>query len=275
MRVLRWMMMAAVAFGWAIGAEAGVVAYFPMNEPNWTGPAPQVGDTSGNGHSGTVVGGANTVASSLFGQVGNFNGSGQYVDVGGTGSISGARTVVAWVDVVANSQSLGQPILVGGSSGAGDFFGISGTGGENSGLPQYELYIDHWNTAAYHSGVSITPGQWTQVAFTFDGASTFTFYINGQSAGTYTNSNGLYSYNINSYTIAGNTIGGTTTAGSFDGQMSQLSLYNTALTGAQIQSLYVQALAPEPGGLLLMGAGLAGTVVLARSRRRPVSPSQP
>ena len=64
-------------------------AEFPMNEVSWTGPAPQVVDSTGNGHDGTAVGGANTVADSTFGRVGSFDGSGQYVTVGGSGSIAG------------------------------------------------------------------------------------------------------------------------------------------------------------------------------------------
>ena len=96
--------------------EAGLVASFPMNEASWLGTAPQVIDTSGNGHNGTAFGGANTVADSTFGRVGSFDGSGQYIAIGGTGTSQGARTFVAWVDPQANSLSMGQPILTGGAT---------------------------------------------------------------------------------------------------------------------------------------------------------------
>ena len=85
---------------------------------------------------------------------------------------------VAWVDVQANSLFYGQPIIMGGSSEQGDFFGIAGTGGENSGVHQYDLYIDHWGTVAYRSDIAVIPNQWNQVAMTYDGAETVSFYIN-------------------------------------------------------------------------------------------------
>jgi methionine-rich copper-binding protein CopC len=213
------------------------IADFPMNEPNWIGPPPQVVDWTGNGHDGTAVGGANTVPDPTFGQVGSFNGNGQYVSVGGSYNVQGARTIVAWVDPQANSLSLGLPIITGGSVGQGDFFGIAGTGGENGTVPQYSLYVDHWGTPAYASTALVTPGVWNFVAMTYDGASTVSFYINGAFAGSVT-SNGLYNYNINTYDIAGSTIDGTTTEGSYEGLMGGVGIYNQQLTAAQIVSLY-------------------------------------
>src|SRR5262249_9937826 len=76
----------------------GLIAYYPMNEANWSGPD-SVTDATGNGHNGTPVGGATTVPDSQFGRVGSFDGKGQYVTVGGSGVITGARSVVAWVYV--------------------------------------------------------------------------------------------------------------------------------------------------------------------------------
>ena len=78
--------------------------------------------------------------------------------------------------------------------------------GENNGIPQYHLYLDHYGIGTYDSSAAITPGKWTFVAMTYDGADTLNFYINGQAAGTV--SGQLYNYNINTYTIAGNLIGG-------------------------------------------------------------------
>jgi Concanavalin A-like lectin/glucanases superfamily len=256
-------------------AEAGLVASFPMNEASWLGAAPQVIDTSGNGHNGTVFGGANTVADSMFGRVGSFDGSGQYIAIGGTGSSSGARTFTAWVDPQANSLSQGQPILVGGATGAGDFFGIGGTGGENNGIPQYHLYLDHYGIGTYDSNAAITPGKWTFVAMTYDGANTLDFYINGQAAGAV--SGQLFNYNINTYTIAGNLIGGNTTVGSFNGLMNGVSIYNTALSSSQILGIYQSSAVPEPSSLLMVSIScVAGWIGHSwkkrRSARSPIRP---
>ena len=219
-----------------------MIAKYPMNEASWSGPAPQVADATGNGHNGTAIGGATTVSDPEFGQVGSFNGNGQYVAAAGTYSMSGARSITAWVDPTSNQNQLGMPIVTGGAPGAGDFFGISGTGGENSYLPQYELYVDHSNSAAYHSTSSVAPNTWNQVVMTYNGAGTIAFYINGQSAGFATlasgNSWSLYSYDFSSYVIGGNTIGGTTTQESFEGLMRNVEFYNYALGAGQVASLY-------------------------------------
>ncbi|MGA2253351.1 MAG: autotransporter-associated beta strand repeat-containing protein [Thermoguttaceae bacterium] len=228
------------------GAKAQImVADYPMNEPGWGGPAPQVIDATGNGHSGTAIGGATTAADPVFEQAGSFNGNGQYVTVGGSYSMSGARSITAWVDPASNQNYLGLPIVTGGSSTAGDFFGISGAGGENSNLPQYELYVDHWNYSAYHSNSFVTPGAWNQVVMTYDGNGNVAFYINGQSAGS--NSGNLYSYDFSSYVIGGNTIGGTTTQQSFQGLMHNVEIYDYAMSAGQVASLYgSESPGPQP-----------------------------
>ena len=234
---------------------------YPMNETNWSGTAPQVNDSTGNGHNGAAAGGANTVSDLHFVKVGGFNGSGQYVTVAGPSySMSGARTIVAWVNPAANSDSLGQPIVVGGSSGAADLFGISGTGGENSGIPQYELFVDDWNSAAYYSTSSITAGQWNFVAMTYDGSGTIHFYINGADAGFGSQGSGpftLYTYDIDSYVVGGtgaNTGGQTTMNGSLNGLMADVGIYATELSADQIAALYLATYPTNnapPAGLTL------------------------
>ena len=254
-------------------ARADIIptAFFTMNEASWTGAAPQVADATGNGHNGTAIAGANTVQDSRFGQVGSFDGNGQYVEVGGSGSMTGARSIVAWVNVPAFSGPgglpSGMPILTGGASNAGDFFGVAANTYEFSseGVPQYSLYIDHWGTPFYSSDSVLTPGQWTQVAMTYDGSDTVDFYLNGAAAGSVTSA-GLYNYNIDTYTIGGNVIGGTTTQGSMAGLMRDVSIYNQQLSANQISSLYASE-APEPATLTLLGSALLGLGVFYLRRR--------
>jgi MSHA biogenesis protein MshQ len=250
-------------------ARAALIVSYPMNEANWSGSAPQVTDISGNSNNGTVVGGANTISDGMFGLAGSFSGNGQYVKVGGSLNIQGARSIVAWVNPQANSLSNGLPIITGGVAGTGDFFGVAGTGGENSGVLHYALYVDHWNYTAYRSSTLVTPNQWNFVAMTYDGANTVNFYINGAPAGSIT-SNGLYNYGLSTYTIGGNAITGSTTVGSFAGQLHDVQIYNNTLSASDVHDLYLAAI-PEPssGILLLLGGAIGGLILLRRRSNRP------
>ncbi|HEV3447989.1 MAG TPA: LamG-like jellyroll fold domain-containing protein [Gemmataceae bacterium] len=169
-----------------------------------------------------------------MGQAFSLNGAGQYVAVTGSATVSGPRTVEAWVKSDPNT-GFGLPIITFGPSGQGDFFGIAGTTG-NAAVGQYKLYVDHWGGPhAYASTVTVNPGTWNHVALTYDGAS-LRFYVNGQPAGAALA--GLYDYPIDETTIGGNVIGGTTTKPSFSGQIDELSLYNRPLSDAEILSIY-------------------------------------
>jgi hypothetical protein len=185
-----------------------------------------------------------------------------------------ARTITAWVNIPVNNNlnddTLGQPIAVGGFSGNGDFFGVGGTGGENSGsqIPQYDLYIDHWGHPAYASTTGITPGQNTFVAMTYDGIGTVNFYINGVDAGFFSDSGShvLYTDYLDTYTIGGNTIGGSTTNPTQDGYLSDVSIYDTALTAQDIASLVPDEASPLT---LLVSAAASALGSLVLRKRAP------
>ena len=256
----------AVALALAIACCASAQeAFFKMNEPSWSGSAPQVVDSTGHGNDGTAVGGANTVSDPTYGQVGGFDGSGQYVQVGGNTTISGPWTVTAWINIPAFSTYLGMPIAVAGVSGAGDFFGVGGTGGENWGVPQYSLYVDNWGSQDYSSSGQVTPGVWNFVTFVSDGANTINFYIDGASAGSFVGAN-IYSWNINTFTLGGATIGGSTTNASLTGDLRDVGIWTSELSGGQVQSLYQAEAVPEPAPLAAFA--VAGISLLIRRRKK-------
>jgi len=211
---------------------AGIVAYFTGNNTTV--------DAVSN-LSGTLVNGA-TYASAISrtqglpdAQAFSLNGTNSYVQAasGETATVSGARTLVAWV-YPNSTTGLGMPILTGGStSAAGDIFGISGTTGNCSSGGQYQLYVDHGGTC-YVSDISLTPNTWSLAAVTFDGANAV-LYINGVASVPVPAQ--LFSYGVSTYEIGGNTLG-TSSGPSFNGLLNEVQVYNRALTPAEIQGIY-------------------------------------
>jgi Concanavalin A-like lectin/glucanases superfamily/S-layer homology domain len=161
----------------------------------------------------------------------SLNGTSSYVQAaaGEVGTVSGARTLAAWVYPNASS-GLGMPILTG-----SDIFGITGTTGTCSSGGQYQLYIDDAGTC-YVSDISLAPGVWSFVAVTFDG-SKVVFYIDGV-ASVAVPAAQMSSYGLVTLEIGGNTLGGSSSGASFNGLLSEVQVYNRALSPAEIQGLY-------------------------------------
>jgi hypothetical protein len=213
----------------------GVAAYFTGN--NTTVDAV-------SGLSGTLMNGATYASATsrtqgvLDAQAFSLNGTNSYVQAaaGETGTVSGARTLAAWV-YPNPFTGPGEPILTGGSTvSAGDIFGITGTTGTCSTGGQFQLYVDHGGTACYVSDISLAPGAWSLVVVTFDG-SNVVFYINGVASVTVPAAQ-MNSYGLATLEIGGNTLGGASSGLSFNGLLSEVQVYNRALTPAEIQGLY-------------------------------------
>jgi hypothetical protein len=212
----------------------GIVAYFTGNNTTMN---------TESGLSGTLENGATYApAASRFqglpdAAAFSLNGTTSYVQAasGEPATLTGARMMTAWV--YPNSfTGPGEPILTGGAGvAAGDIFGITGTTGTCSSGGQYQLYVDHGGTC-YVSDNSLLPNRWSLVAATFDG-SNVVFYINGV-ASVAVPSAQLFDYGVATLEIGGNTLGGTSSGASFSGLLSEVQVYNRALTPAEIQGIY-------------------------------------
>ena len=207
---------------------AGLVAYWSGN--NTTADSVSV-------LHGTLMNGATYASATsrtlglLEAQAFSLNGTNSYVQAaaGETAAVSGARTLAAWV-YPNPFTGLGQPILAGGS----DIFGITGTTGTCSSGGQYQLYIDDAGTC-YVSDNSLAPAVWSFVAVTFDG-SKVVFYIDG--VASVAEPAQMNNYGLATLEIGGNTLGGSSSGSSFNGLLSELQVYNRALSPAEIQGLY-------------------------------------
>ena len=150
-------------------------------------------------------------------------------------TVSGARTLVAWVNP-SQAGALGQPILTGGQTlSANDIFGITPAYHCATAAP-YLLYIDH-NGTCYLSNLTLAPNTWSMVAVTFD-ATTAIFYVNGVASVPVPAQ--MFDYSLGSFEIGGSieSLAGIPIGTSFQGLLSEVQVYGQALTPAEIQGLY-------------------------------------
>jgi cysteine-rich repeat protein len=200
-----------------------------------------VTDSTSNMNTGTQSGGVTFGTTGKIGNATSFDGNNDYIDVSGSTSFSGDRTITAWVKP-ATSSGNGRPITTGGASGAGDIFGIAGTSG-NCAIGQYELYVDHWGSGCYDSNLALTPNAWNFVGFSYAGSnSRVTFFANGNS--NYVTGL-LYNYLMNTYDMGGDNIGGSTTLQSLAGSIDEFHISSVARSSGWISTEYNNQSSPS------------------------------
>lgn len=89
-------------------STTGLVAWWKMDEEEWTGALGEVKDSSGNGNDGTAFGGATTHQFGKLGRCGKFDGNNDYIALPmsyGRGEIS-ETTVCAWVKSSSSARQI-------------------------------------------------------------------------------------------------------------------------------------------------------------------------
>jgi hypothetical protein len=174
--------------------------------------------------------------------VGSFDGASSSVAISSLQSISGSRSDVAWVYFATiPSGNTGWPVIVDGIGGTPHSAEIFILGGNNGGCSG-RMFIDWWG-GSYCSTLTLTANTWYQVAYTYDG-STVAFYVNGAGAGTVSGT--LNTIAVNTITLGADKIDGSTSANSLNGQLSNVQIYNIALSANQIQNLYAEGIGGTP-----------------------------
>jgi hypothetical protein len=198
---------------------------------DWTG--------NGNGATGVNV----TSVPGVIGTAYSFNGSSTFNGSSNSsislssvaGTMTGARSLCAWVNPGVDAVAGGIPVFEAGSTGVGDFYALNT---ENAGVcgPANTPYIDHWNVACYEASSSTVPsGSWNYLCWTWDGLSTLTLYVDGQ--GT-PQSGALYNYAYDTLYIGNNvTVGGSTHA-DFLGSIDEVGIWSCSLSATEVSGLY-------------------------------------
>lgn len=157
--------------------------------------------------------------------VASFNG--QSSQITGTASFSTGTvpfTLIAWINTSSTEQGI--------------FY--LGACGNTYGLYNRGLYFDSEHSDDASWSTTINDGSWHMVSMSYDGATSITFFNNGQfQSATLGSSTSISS----SAFLVGNRCG---SSSYFNGQMANIQLYNTSLPESDIQKLYLEGIGGAP-----------------------------
>ena len=208
-------------------SESNLVGYWKLDE----GQGTWLEDLSGNGNTGSLSSsgvtwatGASIPSAISFDNfaAATFNGSTGYAQLGVTNlpATDGAITVSAWVKFS-------------GVAGTQDIFALVGNGGANVlqvGLRNGSYGAWPSNTTTSLTGPTASTGAWHHVAYTFDGTSVDTIYVDGAATtGTFTHDTGGASVAYLGTSSPNNQM--------LNGSLDDVRVYNVALTASQITQL--------------------------------------
>jgi hypothetical protein len=204
----------------------GLLAAYSFNEGGGT----TVGDSSGNGNTGTILN-ANWTSSGKYGNALSFDGSTSYVDMGNPTALqlTGSMTLSAWVFPTGNSPDDGQ--IIAKDSGS-DGWQLKTT--PDSGVPTFGIAISNGATHIQRYSKTVPSlNTWYFVAGVFNAATqTLDIYVNGVLdngvlSGVVPASQHNSTVNVN--------VGRRTGGYWFQGTVDEVRVYNSAISQAQIQ----------------------------------------
>lgn len=197
-------------------------AYYPLSK--------DVKDYSSNGNDGTNHG--VTHVSGQFGKdVGSFNGSSDYVDINNI-IPDESVTVTAWVKPDSLSAN---NTLLGVRQADADYFWL-----QFNGSGKLRLFVAPGGTISTVDGVGISVGNWNFVSFVIT-PTTLTRYLNGNQTGTIDSGEYDLSRVTNDIYLGGrNDVPGGDVDNFFNGNISNVRIYDVALTPTEIKEIYSQ-----------------------------------
>jgi len=233
--------------GVAWAADPNLVSWWKFNETSG-----QVAYDSAGSNNGQLVNGPVWSTGHNDGAL-RFDGYNDYVQVSDNASldITNAITVSAWIkrDVTGIRHDVVSKITPSYPYGT---FQLA-VGATNK--AQFALDIDGvWNGC---EGGAIDAGNWHFLAGTYDGTQ-IALYIDGKLVDSVVDAGTLGINNKDLY--IGRAVPGFEAGYFFDGNIDDVQIYNRALSGGEIQQLYI----PEPATLAFLGFGIAA---LKRKRK--------
>ena len=212
----------------------GLAGYWPLDGATTNWATGQTSDLSGQGNTGALIS-LSTTTSPVIGKVGQalqFNGSSQYINVGGNSgvlNITGDITLSVWV----KTTTTGTFMILNKTSGAGTngYEIYLNDGGTTPGQPTFRINSVS-STNGVTSSVTVNDGRWHIVTGTLSGLNA-KIYIDGVLQGSNTITTATLSNSSASFEIGAR-------AGSlfFPGSIDEARVYNRALSAAEVAALY-------------------------------------
>jgi hypothetical protein len=204
---------------------AGLIAYYPFDETSGTTAA----DASGNGHTGSLMGGATWATGHRAGAV-SLNGNNGYVGLpSGILSTTSNFTIATWIKL--NNISTWARIFDFGT-GTTTYMFLTVESGNGMRLA---MTTNGFNNEQRIDGPTLSAGAWQHVAVTVSG-SVGTLYMNGAKVAT---SSGM-TLNGSSLGVTTQTWLGRSEFGNdpyIDGLLDDFRIYNRALSSAEMQTI--------------------------------------
>jgi len=194
----------------------------------------EVFDHSGNENHGTVSGGVTQGVSGLLGDKAcDFDGTGGYISIPDSDeiSLSSEATICAWVKIRSKPDDHPRILQKEPTNDAYILWNSDDDGHVNEYGWRIEVGdADYYDV--YTNGITYS-GDWEFIVGTYDG-SQIKIYYNGKLSGT-TNVSGQINNTDGAISIGGDKTDG---GSELDGKISEIRMYNRALTPSEIQYLY-------------------------------------
>ncbi|HRN71002.1 MAG TPA: LamG domain-containing protein, partial [Candidatus Woesebacteria bacterium] len=231
--------------------SAGLVGYWKMDENTGT----TVVDASGNNNTGTLGSGSSapTWTGGKYGSGLNFDGSGDYVDVGNQAALNmtGSRTISAWIkptilreETIFSKYRWNYGLWINSSNGM---------------LQGYVAKIAGDSNGAAHSlttagAISVDSWQFVTMTFNMETDKKIRIYVNGieQQYSEQVPLDATQSSTFSQNAAIGASFG-IANIYSFSGQLDEVRIYNRALDPSEVQALYEYS--PGPVGWWKMDEG--------------------
>jgi len=225
-------------FAAPVVSVSGLIGFWRLDET-----ATDAVDDSGNGNDGVwtgTVAGVNTVPAAgppgvalPNANCASFNGTTGYIEVGAPAvlNVTTAITVAAWLNIASTTAE--KKAVARWSDTPAAYSWLLSVAQPANNEPIFAVQTGIMNIK--QSGVTLTPGTWYHVVATYDGAA-MNMYVNGAVAGMPAAATGAIVVSTAPVRIGAG--GGTAAEQPFDGRIDDVRIYDRALSGAEVTTLY-------------------------------------